>query len=65
VNTQGTAEFFGDLLDRQMDAVVKSQSLRQALQPEDVVGTVLYLAGDAAKLITGQTIMVDGGTVFL
>lgn len=65
VNTEGTAEFFGDLLDKQMDAVVKSQSLRQALQPDDVVGTVLYLAGDASKLITGQTIMVDGGTVFL
>jgi NAD(P)-dependent dehydrogenase (short-subunit alcohol dehydrogenase family) len=45
--------------------VVKSQSLRQALQPDDVVGTVLFLAGDGAKLITGQTIMVDGGTVFL
>ena len=65
VNTEGTAEFFGDMLDKQMDAVVKSQSLRQALQPDDVVGTVLYLAGDGAKLITGQTIMVDGGTVFL
>ncbi len=65
VNTEGTAEFFGDVLDKQMDAVVKSQSLRQALQPGDVVGTVLFLAGDSAKLITGQTIMVDGGTVFL
>jgi 3-oxoacyl-[acyl-carrier protein] reductase len=65
VNTEGTAEFFGDVLDKQMDAVVKSQSLRQALEPEDVVGTVLYLAGDASTLSTGQTIMVDGGTVFL
>ena len=65
VNTEGTAEFFGDVLDKQMDAVVKNQSLRQTLEPEDVVGTVLYLAGDASKLITGQTIMVDGGTVFL
>lgn len=65
VNTEGTAEFFGDVLNKQMDAVVKSQSLRQPLQPEDVVGTVLYLAGDSSKLITGQTIMVDGGSVFL
>jgi NAD(P)-dependent dehydrogenase (short-subunit alcohol dehydrogenase family) len=29
------------------------------------VGTVLYLASDDSKFVTGQTIMVDGGTVFL
>jgi NAD(P)-dependent dehydrogenase (short-subunit alcohol dehydrogenase family) len=30
-------------------------------QPEDVVGTVSFLASDAADFITGQTILVDGG----
>ena len=29
------------------------------------VETVVYLAGDASKFVTGQTIMVDGGTHFL
>ena len=29
--------------------------------PEDVVGTAVFLASEAASLITGQTIYVDGG----
>ena len=28
---------------------------------EDVVGAVLYLASPAARLVTGQSIAVDGG----
>jgi 2-deoxy-D-gluconate 3-dehydrogenase len=30
-------------------------------QPEEVVGAVLYLASDAASLVTGHTMLVDGG----
>lgn len=30
-------------------------------QPEDLVGSVLYLASDAASFVTGTTIYVDGG----
>lgn len=30
-------------------------------EPEDVVGAVAFLLGDAASLITGHTIAVDGG----
>ena len=29
--------------------------------PEDVVGAVVFLASPAASLITGHTLMVDGG----
>ncbi len=28
---------------------------------EDIVGAVLWLAGDAGRYVTGQTIVVDGG----
>jgi NAD(P)-dependent dehydrogenase (short-subunit alcohol dehydrogenase family) len=30
-------------------------------EPEDIVGAVAFLAGDAAKMITGHTLLVDGG----
>jgi len=30
-------------------------------KPEDVAGSVVFLAGDAARMITGQIIAVDGG----
>jgi 3-oxoacyl-[acyl-carrier protein] reductase len=30
-------------------------------RPEDVAGTVLFLAGDASRYVTGATITVDGG----
>lgn len=32
-------------------------------EPEDIVGTVLFLCSEAANYVTGQTIYVDGGTL--
>lgn len=65
IPTEGTKEFFGDKLDRQMKIVAGGQSLAGMLQPEDVVGAVLFLAGETSRFVTGQTLMVDGGAVFL
>jgi len=30
-------------------------------EPDDIAGTITFLAGDAARWITGQTLVVDGG----
>ena len=65
VLTEGTKEFFGEKLDRATEVIASNQSLQRNLVPEDLVGTILYLASDDSKFVTGQTIMVDGGTVFL
>ena len=32
-------------------------------QPEDLVGTALYLLSDLSTFVTGQTILVNGGAV--
>jgi len=33
-------------------------------QPEDLLGTIVLLASDESDFIAGQTIVVDGGSVF-
>ena len=65
VMTEGTAQFFGDKLEKAKQVIAAGQSLQRNLDTEDLVGTVLYLLSDSSRLVTGQTIMVDGGTVFL
>ena len=65
VLTEGTKEFFGAKFEKGMVAIRENQALKRNLETDDLAGTVLYLAGDASKFVTGQTIMVDGGTHFL
>ena len=65
VLTQGTDDFFGEKSEKAKSSVAAGQAIRRSLEPEDVSGTVLHLASDDAALITGQTVMVDGGTVML
>jgi NAD(P)-dependent dehydrogenase (short-subunit alcohol dehydrogenase family) len=60
------------LTDKQKDMWVTPESLarhlsRQCLpdpiQPEDVSGVVLFLASDAARMMTSQTLVLDGGYI--
>ena len=44
---------------------VSSRSIKRASQPEDIVGTAMFLASDDASYITGQTIIVDAGKQFI
>jgi 3-oxoacyl-[acyl-carrier protein] reductase len=65
VLTEGTQEFMGAKHEKALQVIADSQSLKRNLTVEDLAGTVVYLASDASKFVTGQTIMVDGGTVML
>ncbi|WP_375483493.1 SDR family NAD(P)-dependent oxidoreductase [uncultured Mycobacterium sp.] len=44
-----------------IEMVVAMQAIKRPATPEDIVGTVSFLASDDAAFLTGQTIMVDGG----
>jgi len=65
VMTEGTKEFFGEKLDKAKQVIASGQSLQRNLETDDLTGTIVYLVSDASRFVTGQTIMVDGGTVFL
>ena len=52
---------FDDVLIAQS---VDAQCIPVREQPEDLVGACVYLASDAAHMMTGQTLTVDGGTAF-
>ncbi len=65
VNTDATGEVFQDKKDKVVEVTLSQQAIRRPLETDDIVGAVLFLASDHSKLTTGQTIMVDGGTVFL
>ena len=65
VNTDATGEVFKDKKDKILEVTMSQQAIRRPLETGDIVGAVLFLASDHSRLTTGQTIMVDGGTVFL
>ncbi|MBI1417539.1 MAG: SDR family oxidoreductase [Limimaricola sp.] len=44
-------------------AFMERQCLKEMMQPEDVVGGALFLASDASRMITGQTLVIDAGVV--
>jgi NAD(P)-dependent dehydrogenase (short-subunit alcohol dehydrogenase family) len=46
----------------QIEAVVATQAMKRALVPEDTAHAVAFLASDGAEALTGQVLVVDGGS---
>lgn len=65
VRTESAREFLGEKAERGFEVISKSQILQKTLEVDDIYGTILYLASDQSKFVTGQTLMVDGGSVLL
>jgi len=48
--------------DEMVRAVAESRCFKRDEQPNDLIGTILFLACEDSDFITGQTIVVDGGS---
>ncbi|MBI2206812.1 MAG: glucose 1-dehydrogenase [Candidatus Rokubacteria bacterium] len=53
-----------DVTGFQNAAVMAARSMKRDAVGEDVEGTVVFLASDDSAFMTGQTLIVDGGSVF-
>jgi NAD(P)-dependent dehydrogenase (short-subunit alcohol dehydrogenase family) len=63
--TQASREMLeGEGVDPETYALDRG-SLKRPAQPDDVVGAALWLAGEGSAYVTGQTVVVDGGRIFV
>ena len=60
IHTPGTESALADPAFR-ADTVERIAALHRIGEPMDVAGAVVFLASPAASLITGETILIDGG----
>jgi NAD(P)-dependent dehydrogenase (short-subunit alcohol dehydrogenase family) len=47
----------------QWDRARATRAVKRDQVPADLVGATCFLAGEGAGFITGQTLVIDGGTV--
>ena len=60
IRTPGTESYLANPKAR-ADVVERIAALHRIGEPMDVAGAVVFLASKAASLITGETILIDGG----
>ena len=60
IHTPGTEEYLSVPANR-TDTVERIAALHRIGEPMEVAGAVVFLASDAASLITGHTMLIDGG----
>src|SRR5205823_715020 len=60
IHTPGTAPALSDAEFRR-DVIERIAALHRIGEPVEVAGAVVFLAGPAASMITGHTLLIDGG----
>ena len=60
IRTPGTEEYLSDPRHL-IDTVERIAALHRIGEPMEVAGAVVFLASPAASLVTGETILIDGG----
>ena len=53
-----------EVVEKLREVSVSARTIQRDQEPEDVVGAVVYLAGETSSFVTGQTIVIDGGQYF-
>lgn len=48
-------------VDEHEEIFVQAQPMNRLIEPQDIAGAAVYLAGDDAQQVTGTTLTVDGG----
>jgi NAD(P)-dependent dehydrogenase (short-subunit alcohol dehydrogenase family) len=60
IETDGTVDALGNPAFK-ADVIERIAALHRIGQPREVADAVVFLASDAASLVTGQTLLIDGG----
>jgi NAD(P)-dependent dehydrogenase (short-subunit alcohol dehydrogenase family) len=60
IHTPGTEEYLA-VRENRADTIERIAALHRIGEPMEVAGAVVFLASDAASLITGHTMLIDGG----
>lgn len=60
IHTPGTEEYLA-VPENRADTIERIAALHRIGEPMEVAGAVVFLASDAASLITGHTLLIDGG----
>ncbi len=55
----------GDVTPDAIAGIKSQRCVQKEMYPRDVVGTAVFLASDDSEFISGETIMIDGGIVFI
>lgn len=58
----GRAQFVSE---ERYERTAKERALRRELLPEDLVGPLVFLCSDDARMVTGHVLVVDGGQIFV
>ena len=61
VKSEAENRVFADRLDEYNDWVLERQCLKSRIEASDVADLTLFLCSDAARMISGQNMAIDGG----
>jgi NAD(P)-dependent dehydrogenase (short-subunit alcohol dehydrogenase family) len=51
--------------DERYERTARERALRRELLPEDLLGPLVFLCSDDARMVTGHVLVVDGGQIFV